>query len=333
MESWFVLTSIAIILFWSAPSLFVECFHSADSNSRSAYSHSRRSALGQRFSWVLQSHRETSIKQCRRITISGVSVSPQGFWTFLRMSGDGYLPIQITQNPQDAHSSTSPESLILLQLISGVDMAGAILPPDTLAKLVVFHAESNPTALHSEEIFNHLELPSGVNTYSEGNEWQRSRVKLPQVTLDELTLFPLRFDVTIRDMGPLSFVPSETELREVCWSYDESSRDFISLALALRYKAPIIVQEDPPSSKTMDFIKDQFPMYSTVERLHQTSSRVTKNIERGFEVHKLSGALRLAIDKGDKVAASKIQQALDKLESMDDLPTLKEEENHLDEME
>ena len=83
----------------------------------------------------------------------------------------------------------------------------------------------------------------------------------------------------------------------------------------------------------MEKVEDQFPMYSTVETLQKTSKRVTKNIERGFEIHKLSGALRLAIEKGDTAAAAKIQNVLDELESMDDLPTLEEDKSKLDEME
>mmetsp|Transcript_16705 Transcript_16705/g.25229 ORF Transcript_16705/g.25229 Transcript_16705/m.25229 type:complete len:320 (-) Transcript_16705:142-1101(-) len=284
------------------------------------------------FQWGLGSHREASLTQCRRISIAGVSVSPQGFWAFLRIPDEGYWPLQITHNTEDAYSSTSAESLTLLQLISGVDMAGAVLPPDILAKLVVLHAESQPTALHSQDILKLLKLPEGVDNYSETNQWQRSRVTLPQATLDELTLHPLRLDVTVKGLGPLSFVPSEPHLKQVCWSYDEASRDFISLALALRYKAPIILQEELPS-KTIEEVENRFPMYSSVEKLQSTSARVTKNIERGFEIHKLSGALRLAIEKGDTAAAAKIQQVLDKLESMDDLPTLEEDESELDEME
>mmetsp|Transcript_9151 Transcript_9151/g.14194 ORF Transcript_9151/g.14194 Transcript_9151/m.14194 type:complete len:319 (-) Transcript_9151:119-1075(-) len=309
-------------LLWSVTSMGVECFQTPHS------SHYRSDT----FQWALESHREASLSRCRRISIAGVSVSPQGFWAFLRIPGQGYWPIQITHNPQDSDSSTSPESLTLLQLISGVDMAGAVLPPDILAKLVVLHAESQPTALRSQDILKLLELPEGVDNYSETNQWQRSRVNLPQVTLDELTLHPLRLDVTVKGLGPLSFSPSESHLKQVCWSYDEASREFISLALALRYKAPIIVQEELPS-KPMEKVEDQFPMYSTVETLQKTSKRVTKNIERGFEIHKLSGALRLAIEKGDTAAAAKIQNVLDELESMDDLPTLEEDKSKLDEME
>lgn len=317
-------SSLNIVIFCFI-TVLVDCF-------RSLGSFSRPTALRQNFPRVLYSHREVSLTRCRRVSIAGVSVSPKGFWAFLQIPGQGYLPLQVTHNPQDSYTSTSPESLTLLQLISGVDMAGAILPPDILAQLVVLHAESQPTVLHSQDILQSLELPEGVDSYSETNQWHRSRIKLPQVTLDELTLYPLRFDVTIKGLGPLSFVPSEDELKQVCWSYDEASRDFLALALALRYRAPIIVRKEPPST-TLENIEDEFPMFATVENLQRTSYRVQKNIERGFEIHKLSGALRVAIEKGDNAAAAKIRKALDELESMDDLPTLAEEHSELDEME
>ena len=274
------------------------------------------------------SHR--TMTQCRRVSIAGVSVSPSGFWALLGIPNGGYWPLQITTSPDDEKCATTPEALTVLQLIAGIDMAGAILPPDVLAKLVVLHAEEERQSLHSKQVTALVEpfLPESVASYSETNDWQRSRVQLPQVTLDELTLNPLRLDVSVKGLGPFSFTPSSASIEAVCYgdSFDpNSSTDFVSLSLALRYKAPIIMRgTPPPPTNTMTCITDHFPDYSTVERLHVMSSsnnKVTKNIETGFEIHNLSGALRMAMERGDVIAEEKIRAKLQELESMDDSPT------------
>lgn len=258
---------------------------------------------------------------CRRVSIAGVSVSPGGFWAFLQVPTVGYWPVQITADPQDSFSATSPEALTILQLLSGVDMAGAILPPDILAKLVVLHAEANPDLLQASTILDEIDLPDGIEAYSDSNDWQRSRIRLPTVTLDELTLEPLKLDVTVKGIGPLSFTPSPDAMEEVCWTYDPRvSTTFVSLALALRYKAPIIVDQVPDKG-ILSSIQESFPLYRAVERLQQQSQRVTHNIERGFEIHQLTGALRIAMERGDGEAERKIREKLESLESMEELPT------------
>ncbi|KAI2493543.1 hypothetical protein MHU86_21010 [Fragilaria crotonensis] len=251
--------------------------------------------------------------QCRRVSVAGVSVSPSGFWAMLGIPGGGYWPLQITTSYDDAHSATTPEALTVLQLLAGVDMAGAILPPDVLPKLVIFHAEENPHALYARQLTALLELPDGIASYSETNDWQRSKMRLPHVTLDELTLNPLRLDVSVKGLGPLSFTPSSRSIEAVCWNFDpKSSTEFISLSLALRYRAPIIVHETP--TNTLTCISDHFPLYSTIEGLRRTSQRVSKNLEVGLEIHKLHGALRIARQRGDAAAERKIQAKLDELE-------------------
>ncbi|KAL3900446.1 MAG: hypothetical protein SGARI_006243, partial [Bacillariaceae sp.] len=64
-----------------------------------------------------------------------------------------------------------------------------------------------------------------------------------------------------------------------------------------------------------------FPQRTTVGKLQQQSSRVTENIERGFEIHKLQGALTIAMKMGDEKAVEKIRAKLDEYDSMQDLPT------------
>ena len=55
--------------------------------------------------------------------------------------------------------------------------------------------------------------------------------------------------------------------------------------------------------------------------MQQQSTRVTENIERGFEIHKLQGALSIAMKMGDQQAVEKIRAKLDEYDSMQDLPT------------
>jgi hypothetical protein len=179
----------------------------------------------------------SSHRRMTTVSIARVSVSPQGFFALLQIPQQGFWPLQMTQNPLDQTRATSPEALTLLQLISGVDMAGANLPPNVLAKLVVLYAEARPD--QCRDILDMLQHP--MESYSQANEWQRSRIRLPQVSLDELTLYPLRLDVTVKGFGKLSFCPSKASLQQVCWDYNKASKQFMSLALALRYKAPMVI--------------------------------------------------------------------------------------------
>jgi hypothetical protein len=90
--------------------------------------------------------------------------------------------------------------------------------------------------------------------------------------------------------------------------------------LALRYKAPIVLENLGDVDVPKDLDQD-FPQRTTVAKLQQQSTRVTQNIERGFEIHKLTGALQIAMKLGDQGAVEKIRAKLDEYDSMSDLPT------------
>lgn len=64
-----------------------------------------------------------------------------------------------------------------------------------------------------------------------------------------------------------------------------------------------------------------FPQRTTVGKLQQSSTRVTQNIERGFEIHKLTKALEMARRLGDTAAEAKIRAELDRMDSFQELPT------------
>jgi len=353
-----------------------------------------------------------------RLRVNGVSVSPKGFHVLLESTTGGktatpetstskdseeekmqttksdqnathqgkkisntVLPLKMTNDPADTYAATSPESLTLCQLLSGVDMAGAILPPELLGRIVACHIEDKIETLYEDDDDDEEEdTPSifvPVLTPIEGKIWQYLQAQqamlreqnlfgqgdpkkdtsssstplaqMPQVTLDQLTLIPLPSN----DQSPSSWkcklecaLPEWKEnivveikadlLASLAYNYDpESSLLFTCVALALRYKAPIVLEQTQQSQNfeesnnnsfvywsTSDDLDRDFPQRTTLENLQEQSTRVTQNIEKGFEIHKLTGALQIAMRLGDTKAAEKIRAKLDEYDSMEDLPTL-----------
>lgn len=302
-----------------------------------------------------------------RLQVAGVSVSPKGFHVLLQKPSTSsedscYLPLKVTNGPVDAVAATSPESLTLCQLLSGVDMAGAILPPELLSKLVVYHIEDKKQHKEDEEgdaemtpveqrILDDVQkalskFSTSEDTYKDAHEWFQSRIRLPQITLDQLTLIPTtaksnnklqwkcrlecalpewKEQIVLRDVQP-------ELLASLAFQYDpDTSLLFTCIALALRYKAPIVMEvpansgDDSdtiayPKTLTAQELDKAFPSRTTVGKLQQQSTRVTENIERGFEIHKLQGALTIAMKMGDEKAIEKIRAKLDEYDSMQDLP-------------
>ncbi|EEC50104.1 predicted protein [Phaeodactylum tricornutum CCAP 1055/1] len=291
------------------------------------------------------SNNSGSVSLRRRAQFSFVTVSPNGFWVILKIGDNRFLPMQITDTTMDQASATTPEALTVLQLLSDVDMAGAILPPDALAQLVVRHCEEKVELQKNEVCKTSLqivkavkeELPPNNDSYSSLHQWFRSRMRLPVSTLDEVVVCLtenedkaiLNLQVAVKDFGILSVRPSEDTVQEICYDYrPATSAYFLGLALALRYKSPVVLEapSDAQAFLTMQQIEERFPMYTTVDRLQQTSSRVTANIEKSFQINQLQAALRIALEKGDAQAAVKIRAQLDIQDSMEDLPTQPESE-------
>lgn len=212
-------------------------------------------------------------------------------------------------------------------------MAGMILPPEVLSTLTVLYFEGD-----DEQTM--LDLPDGVTSYTELSPWQKSRMTLPKVTLDGVTLvfsnetMGVQFDCVSPDRG--SFTMShitQDMLQEVSYHYNPAtSLMFLAVALSLRYKAPLTLVDETNDKDLLSslLLTEQdllirFPLYTTVGSLSQSSQRVTQNIEQSFEVHKLTGALKMAMDRGDTVAAQSIRERLDAFDSLDDLPILGED--------
>ncbi len=309
-----------------------------------------------------------------RLQISGVSVSPKGFHVLLKQSMDppSYLALKVTNDPADAFAASSPESLTLCQLLSGVDMAGAILPPELLSKLVVYHIEEkkqqhDPLTRQEQKILDSVQdglSKTSQDSYKDAHVWFQNRIKLPQITLDQLTLIPCkgtkknnkkvnwqcRLECALPEWKDRLVIPQVRPeiLESLAFQYDpDSTLLFVCLALALRYKAPIVLSTETMSSPqttdvapieddttvlssssskamftlTLQDLEKAFPQRTTVGKLQQQSTRVTANIERGFEIHTLQGALTIAMKRGDMEAAKRIRAKLDEYDSMQDLPT------------
>jgi hypothetical protein len=186
----------------------------------------------------------------RRTSMKGVSVSPKGFLILLQTPSIGnidsndnenpgnifmkddkkaathkntILPIRITSTIKDAFATTSAESLTICQLLSGVDMAGAILSPDVLKNIVGLYCsssldeeddeiEEDESIIIEDELglgmdnendkdydnnanvkkFVHdfLSTSLGPNTksFEEASAYQRSRVIFPKITLDSIKI-------------------------------------------------------------------------------------------------------------------------------------------------
>jgi hypothetical protein len=310
-----------------------------------------------------------TVSTLERLKISGVSVSPNGFHVILQRNpvasdeeGGRYIPIKVTNDIQDAFAATTPESLTLCQLLSGVDMAGVILPPELLSKIVVYHIEEKiqqqqqhtmndqegqqlQLSPQEQKIVEKIQesLPDNQESYKDSHVWFQSRMSIPQITLDQLTLIPdgrnnwkCRLDCAVPDLKDRLVLEVQKEiLSSLLYQYDtETSLMFTCIALALRYRAPIVLEV--PSQRhdsttttttassfatTLQRLEREFPKRTTVDRLQQQSTRVARNIERGFEIHKLQGALRVAMKLGDQRAVEKIRAKLDEYDSMDSLPT------------
>eukprot|EP00957_Ditylum_brightwellii_P023376 1763544-Ditylum_brightwellii.AAC.1 len=65
-------------------------------------------------------------------------------------------------------------------------------------------------------------------------------------------------------------------------------------------------------------ISKVLPRWRAANTIRETSERVDRTVQRGFEENKLRGALRIAMEKGDDLAAKRIRDEIKKLNSFDD---------------
>lgn len=271
-----------------------------------------------------------AIQRLQRVQLAGVSVSATGFWVMMRTGEDAYYPLRVTDDIVDTGAATSPEALTILQLLANVDMAGAILPPDILSRVTVLSCEEGQCdAKVADEVLEivHDNLPDGFKTYGELHEWGQSRLSLPVSTVDEVIVEDdktFTWRCSVKNYGRISIQPTISTLEQICYNFrPQVSTAFLSIALALRYRAPISMKVTPKVESTFltqQALKKRFPMYRSAGQLQQTSQKPAIAVERVFEINKLQAALRIAMEKEDHVAAAKIRAALDEMDSMKDLP-------------
>lgn len=280
--------------------------------------------------------------QCKAFStsceISGVSISPKGFHVMLRdLTQPSYVGIQVTQ--QDTQAATTPHALTLLQLLASVDMAGAVLPPELLSQLVVVLSDEDSSLVQSVEssiakLLSSLGTSNGDSlAYLDQSPWLQSKVRLPTTTLEDVTVVSdSRFllSCAVEGHGRYSIALNDDDGHECFWKellYEPStvSAAFVALALALRYNTPISVStEDDHALTFIDeaTLRSQFPNYQSADEVLEPADRSADHIARGFEINTLQAALRMAMDRNDALAATKIRAELDRLdsESMKDLP-------------
>jgi hypothetical protein len=264
-------------------------------------------------------------------------------------------------------AATSPQALTLCQLIAGVDLAGSRFPPDFLAQVAVLHLEASdtddtPTLKLVGEVHRQLQAvqqqwfpkeaaaASEPLTYLQAPQWIRARVRLPLCTLDQIVVEPAsdRFKVSLhiqaRDYGRLvlSDVTDEAvadvfEPLYDAYTFSNPTRlGFLTTALALRYKAPVLLQSD--ADKYLELVTDvqiqeQFPYWTTVQKVQTPSDRVVSRIVKSWEVHQLQAAYQIALQKEDAGAVAKIRAKLDEMDQLPDLPVQAEfSDSELDSM-
>mmetsp|Transcript_8333 Transcript_8333/g.16123 ORF Transcript_8333/g.16123 Transcript_8333/m.16123 type:complete len:388 (+) Transcript_8333:111-1274(+) len=268
-----------------------------------------------------------------------------------------YWPWQVT-TPQagDKRQVTSAQALTLCQLIAGIDLAGSRLPADILAQVTVLTCEKGQHMMMDPEHKNTAErLMADVQkqlrnirqqwslsttedlTYSDATGWIRARVRLPICTLDQIVVettgkknesLQVSFHVQAKGYGSLVLKHVTDEvlgdvfepLYDDYTFSDETRRAFLTSALSLRYKAPVLMEQPKNEAIFVKDIQQAFPLYQTVQKVQTPSDRVVSRIEKGWEIHQLQAAYQIALKKNDMQAVTKIRAKLDEMEHMEDLP-------------
>ena len=143
---------------------------------------------------------------------------------------------------------------------------------------------------------------------------------------------------------------SATVLQELVQTYDpDASAAFAAVSLALRYGAPMAFRADalralrgraapsmasappgalpspvpPPSccvvSPSSPDLSVYLPRWRSLRDLQATSDRAKASVGTGLEAHRLNGALRIALERGDGGAVARIRERLAELEGGEEM--------------
>lgn len=234
-----------------------------------------------------------------RVKLHSLSVSDDGFFALLACEEDAgrSLPVQI--NKVDRAEATSPEALVLLQLLQNIDMAGALLPPERLYNLL---CEQEAIVPSSEVRLEELQVGSGNLMLSGGMQ-------------------SLAFNLRVRAGASALFDVASTSA-------------FDGVALALRYRCAIVATEEALEAAAIgdDELGARFPQRFTLQDAREQDGRVRRdfasklteatgqaqpaalNANAAVPRALLEKALGIARERGDLAAELKI---LERLREMD----------------
>lgn len=228
------------------------------------------------------------------------------------------------------------------QRTSPKDTENDDVAPGVTAKAQVLRLVADRLRRLSGGVTGLTNAPTSYGDLLDCDPWLQARMSLPAATLDEVQLpsgiLVCAFQMPSIGAGGKTTVHvrlTESACERASYQYRPNgvSRTFAALALALRYRAPIVLVEGgddndgssedslPCPVVTLEEVRYRFPLYRTTGQLAQTTQRVTSNIETGLKVNQLQAALRKALELEDYAAATKIRAALDEMDSLKDLPT------------
>lgn len=284
-----------------------------------------------------------------RAAFSGVAVSPTGFWVMLRVAPDQYWPVQVTAVKTIATATasnnrpavTSPEALTLLQLLAGVDMAGAILPPDILARIIigVCDEEDNANAnanFNSNRIIRDLVRRSSNwpdqapvdAAYLDLPDWWQSRIRLPICTMDEIQFYQetststngggggtWEYQCQVQDMGPQTVTPTCSVLQKVAWcdpadaaADDEETEDVPCREQAAFFALALALRYQAPIRLSLASTTSSAASSNSLLLSHDQMVQKFPLYRSRDKLQETSGAVTANIERGFEI--HKLQRAL-----------------------
>jgi hypothetical protein len=260
-----------------------------------------------------------------RVYVAGVAISLNGLYAFLETSS-GYFPVQVTD---DTSATNSPAALLLLQLLAGIDMATPLFPPELLSQLVVSYVMQGGSA--TCEVAKHIrmsileqeqhqlqdDVDESMDDYNDN--WSlTSDIQLPICSLDEVTYDGSTWKWSVRvheAQKSLVVVVADNDDNTLEHLYAPNTAAAVSIALALRYRAPIRMTQTLSSSLVLTTLQvhQQFPMFRSSSDLLGQSNNVSEMVQHAYQLTRLQAALRVAKQKGDGKAEQSIRKQIETL--------------------
>ena len=238
--------------------------------------------------------------------IHGLSVSDRGFVALLAdRPGARMLPLLVT--PDDVETAASPQALTLLQLLQGIDLGGAILPPELLEQRC--EAGERAAALKAVRVLE--EGCSLCVSYSDAKS--ETSTTVIESAFEALALAmrysaPIEVDTAL--LGTAAIAEDEVATAyPSCFTRQDAAKQ--SADITRRFAG---VPCEPAEAADLDQLPAFDPASLTIGAPHAKLS--TGNTPPALNANKpppgmLEKALAIAQDKGDTAAIKKIQAMLD----------------------